>query len=118
MLFAYERPLCAGGNRTFPQGQFLTLTDIDCRSATQATWFRARLACWRRRPKSLSLAESESRFVTASGSISLFGKEMEKTRGHCYVERPEKDRFSFRRRATRGRARTTPSANPLFPAPP
>jgi hypothetical protein len=42
---------------------------------------------------------------------------MEKTRGHCYVERPEKDRFSFRRRATRGRARTTPSANPLFPAP-
>jgi hypothetical protein len=27
--------------------------------------------------------------------------EMEKTRGHCYVERPEKDRFSFRRRATR-----------------
>src|SRR5260370_22378129 len=74
MLFAYERPLCAGGNRTFPQGQFLTLTDIDCRSATQATWFRARLACWRRRTKSLSLAESESRFVTASGSISLFGK--------------------------------------------
>ena len=28
---------------------------------------------------------------------------MEKTRGHCYVERPEKDRFSFGRRATRGR---------------
>ena len=42
---------------------------------------------------------------------------MEKTRGHCYVERPEKDRFSFGHRATRGRARTTPSANPLFPAP-
>jgi hypothetical protein len=28
---------------------------------------------------------------------TLFGKEMEKTRGHCYVERPEKDRFCFRR---------------------
>jgi hypothetical protein len=27
---------------------------------------------------------------------------MEKTRGHCYVERPEKDRFSFDRRATWG----------------
>src|SRR5258707_3981368 len=98
MLFAYERPLC-GHKRTFPQGQFLTLTGIDCRSATQATWFRARLACGRRRTKSLSLAESASRLVTASGSISLFGKEMAKTRGYCDVERPEKDRVSFDRRA-------------------
>src|SRR5216684_991336 len=67
MLFAYERPLC-GHNWTFPQGQFLTLTDIDCRRATQATWFRVRLACGRRRTKSLSVTESESRFETASGS--------------------------------------------------
>ena len=27
---------------------------------------------------------------------------MEKTQGHCYVERPEKNRFSFGRRVTRG----------------
>src|SRR5258707_9859640 len=49
-----------------------------CRSATQATWFRVRLACGRRRTKSWSFTESESRFETASGSYRSSGRRWRK----------------------------------------